>query len=256
MLTANYHTHTPRCHHAKGEEREYIEKAIEMGFKTLGFADHSPQFYTTDFVSNMRMTPDDFPGYVDTLLKLKAEYRDKIDILIGLETEYFPKSFGRLMDFLKDYPIDYLILGQHQSFNEEDGFYLGSPTGDPDWVKIYTDQVVEGIKTNKFSYVAHPDLINFHGDLKYYDLCMDRICKTAREHDLPLEINLLGILGNRCYPNKRFWKIAKENGNKAIIGVDAHWPDMLNCKENYEKAMQLVNDLQLDLVDTIKLTMR
>lgn len=25
---ANYHTHTKRCKHAHGEEREYIEKAI------------------------------------------------------------------------------------------------------------------------------------------------------------------------------------------------------------------------------------
>lgn len=30
-MLANYHTHTVRCHHAKGTEREYIEHAIEQG---------------------------------------------------------------------------------------------------------------------------------------------------------------------------------------------------------------------------------
>ncbi len=35
-MIANYHTHTPRCHHAGGSEREYIENAIKAGFCELG----------------------------------------------------------------------------------------------------------------------------------------------------------------------------------------------------------------------------
>ena len=31
FLKANYHTHTYRCQHAYGSEREYIEAAIRMG---------------------------------------------------------------------------------------------------------------------------------------------------------------------------------------------------------------------------------
>ncbi len=41
-MIANYHTHTWRCHHAKGTEREYVERAIEGGLKILGFSDHTP----------------------------------------------------------------------------------------------------------------------------------------------------------------------------------------------------------------------
>ena len=36
MFLHNYHTHTKRCHHAVGEDREYIESAIQSGLKTLG----------------------------------------------------------------------------------------------------------------------------------------------------------------------------------------------------------------------------
>ncbi len=39
---ANYHTHTKRCRHAVGEDREYVEAAIEAGLKVLGFSDHTP----------------------------------------------------------------------------------------------------------------------------------------------------------------------------------------------------------------------
>ena len=32
-MIANYHTHTWRCRHADGTEREYVERAIEGGLK-------------------------------------------------------------------------------------------------------------------------------------------------------------------------------------------------------------------------------
>ena len=54
-MIANYHTHTIRCNHAKGTEREYIEQAIKEGFKILGFSDHVPQPYPEDFYSWLRM---------------------------------------------------------------------------------------------------------------------------------------------------------------------------------------------------------
>lgn len=33
----NYHTHTARCNHAQGEDRQYVEEAIKAGMKRLGF---------------------------------------------------------------------------------------------------------------------------------------------------------------------------------------------------------------------------
>ena len=38
----NFHSHTVRCQHAVGEEREYVEEAIKEGFEVIGFSDHSP----------------------------------------------------------------------------------------------------------------------------------------------------------------------------------------------------------------------
>ena len=44
-MTVNYHTHTVRCRHASGSEREYIETAISRGLTILGFSDHSPYVF-------------------------------------------------------------------------------------------------------------------------------------------------------------------------------------------------------------------
>lgn len=56
FLKANYHTHTYRCQHAYGSEREYIEAAIRMGIAELGFSDHVPCPFKDGYVSGIRMT--------------------------------------------------------------------------------------------------------------------------------------------------------------------------------------------------------
>ena len=38
----NYHTHTFRCQHASGTEREYIESALAAGITKIGFSEHIP----------------------------------------------------------------------------------------------------------------------------------------------------------------------------------------------------------------------
>ena len=55
FLKANFHTHTTRCQHAIDSEQEYIEAAIEMGIKRLGFSDHIPCPFSDGYVSNIRM---------------------------------------------------------------------------------------------------------------------------------------------------------------------------------------------------------
>ena len=44
-MIANYHTHTARCGHARGEDRDYAEAALRAGIGTLGFSDHTPYYY-------------------------------------------------------------------------------------------------------------------------------------------------------------------------------------------------------------------
>lgn len=38
----NFHTHTKRCKHAKGEDKDYIDAAIKNNLDILGFSDHGP----------------------------------------------------------------------------------------------------------------------------------------------------------------------------------------------------------------------
>ena len=85
MIKANYHTHTVRCRHAYDPEREYIETAIKMGIKKLGFSDHIPCPFTDGYVSGIRMTMEQAPEYVSTIRTLAEEYKDDIKIFVGFE---------------------------------------------------------------------------------------------------------------------------------------------------------------------------
>ena len=90
-MKAKYQTHTTRCQHAFGEDREYVEEAILAGLRILGFSDHCPWIYKSDYVSNIRMTPQETDDYFLSLEKLRREYEKDIDIFIGFESEYLPE---------------------------------------------------------------------------------------------------------------------------------------------------------------------
>ena len=90
-MKTNYHTHTTRCMHATGDDEDYVLSAIKGGYRILGFSDHTPWKYRTDYVADMRMLPEELPGYVESLKTLREKYHDRIDIRIGLECEYFPQ---------------------------------------------------------------------------------------------------------------------------------------------------------------------
>ena len=167
-MKANYHTHTTRCQHAFGEDREYVEEAIRAGLRILGFSDHCPWIYKSDYVSNIRMTPQETDGYFSSLEKLRREYEKDIDIFIGFESEYLPELMEKQDAFLKDYPVDYMILGQHFLDSESDFNYSGRMADDEDRLIRYVDLCIEGARSGRYLYLAHPDLIYYTGSDKIY----------------------------------------------------------------------------------------
>ena len=252
-MKENYHIHTWRCNHASGTEREYIEEALRGGIKVLGFSDHSPMPFPQGYRSGIRMDLDQLQDYCDTLLALKKEYEKDIEIHIGLEAEYYPQLFDGLMDFLKDYPIEYLLLGQHCLDNEyeDDSVWSSTPSDDPEFLKKYVDQTCEGMRSGCFLYLAHPDLVRFTGEREQYRREMRKLCRTAKEMGMPLEINLLGVYEKRHYPNPEFWKIAGEEGNDVVLGIDCHHVEMMNLRDAEQEARELAGKYGLRVLPSI-----
>ncbi len=261
-MTANYHTHTFRCGHASMEdERAYVEAAIKAGYTELGFADHSPMPLPNGVdpadcarFMNIRMTLKETEDYVDRLLSLRREYENDIKIYIGFEVEYIPEIFDCVIGFLGQFPTDYIIMGQHfNSIKTDKITYFGTETRSKTILKEYVDLVCEGIKTGKFTYVAHPDLCNFRGPLEVYEKEMRRLIETAKGSDVPLEINLLGLNSQRNYPNHAFWSLAGDIGSDVIFGSDAHESGGIKPERALYYSEKIVeHNRGLNLLETVK----
>ena len=252
-MIANYHTHTPRCRHAWGEEQAYVENALARGLKIFGFSDHTPQFFPGDYYSFMRMYPEELPGYCNTVRSLQKEYRGRLRIPLGLEAEYYPGTWQELLPRLQDAGIEYLILGQHWLGNEEGEHGSGGATADEALLRRYCRQVIAGLETGKFSYLAHPDLCRFVGEESVYRRHMQEVVRFAREADIPLEINLLGLAMNKHYPRRAFWELAAEENCNVILGLDAHTPEQVADTGPEEAALEMVQLLGLTLIPTMEL---
>lgn len=199
----NYHTHTARCGHASGTEEEYIQNAIDAGIKYMGFSDHMA-FEWNGKDAPFRVPVSRAKEYCDTIRDLAKKYRDKIEIKVGFEMEYFKENFEQMLSGAISYGAEYLILGPHcLKADYPDVLPIHSlNSDDEDYLEEYVSVVCEAIKTGVFTYVAHPDMITFLGDVDVYREKMRRICVASREYNTPLEINFLGIREGRFYPKK------------------------------------------------------
>ena len=242
------------CHHASGEIREYVESAIKAGVKILGFSDHAPMPFDDGYISGVRMTPSEAETYVNTLSKLKDEYKKEIEIHIGFEAEYDPTLFDKMIKLHEELGAEYLILGQHFIGREQDRVFGSRESDDVEKMRKYTDQVIAGIETGKYTYVAHPDMLNYPKDDEHFREQATRLCVRAKELSIPLEYNLLGILGKRHYPTDKFFRIASEIGNDVIIGRDAHYPDAFLDNDSEQKALEALS--RLGITPITKLTFR
>ncbi len=253
----NFHTHTYRCWHANGSDQQFVEAAIDAGVKVLGFSDHAP--VPNCFKTEDRMTNEESYEYIDSINFLKEKYKDKIEILVGFECEWL---FDRI-DHLKDLKerSDYLILGQHERYLIGDRYDYTFYAND-DALRRYRDEVIEAIKSGLFSYLCHPEYVLL-GRRTFNSTCeeiFNDICKTAKEYDLPLEINLKGFenKGNfdgkiqPYYPLRKFWEIASKYKNKAIFGFDAHRPKDMYRGMLISEVLKLLEGLDIEIIDTIK----
>lgn len=260
MVKANYHTHTRRCNHAYGTDEEYVLAAIEAGYTKLGFSDHTPWKYDSDFKATMRMDIEGFEDYKNSVLSLKDKYKDQIEIYLGLETEYFPKYMDWYKEFIKENNIDYVIFGNHYYKTDELQIYYGYVCKDNKYLELYKDDCINGMKTGIYSYLCHPDLFMLARSWDEDSIRIsEEITDAAIKYDFILEYNLQGSkkalecdMVDKLYPHPEFFKMAGRKGCKVIIGVDAHEPLSLLSNKLYMDSVKRLKDYGCVLLEDIE----
>ncbi len=234
-----YHSHTKRCGHAYGEDEEYIKAAIKAGLKDYGVSDHVilPHIIQEGMRGSWLLLDD----YLSSIKSLKEKYKNDINIYTAFECEYMPQYVDYYKSLKDEGKVDYLLLGQHCFFKGNKVIWYHHLNED-EGIKLYTEHLIEGMKSGLFLYVAHPDLFMLIRD-KWDELairCAHMIIDAAVKYDMPLEINLghtrLYPFGMHAgyetyweYPFTPFWELVAQSKAKIVIGFDAHAPsDVLN----------------------------
>ncbi len=235
-----FHVHTYRCKHAgNAADTDYIEKAIELGAPRIVFTDHAP--YPGNPFRN-RMDIEQLPEYLETMSRLKEEYRDRIEIIFGLEAEYLPSYGEYLHELRNDHGLDLLILGQH-FFEHEPGRYSFSDEDKSDEYIGLCRAMKDGMETYLFDVVAHPD--RAFRRRKSFD---DNEIKFARElintasfRGVYLEMNYSSMHRKRQFWYD-FWDLLPAQA-MMIYGIDAHSVEEIEEGMNeYYKAMDAMNE--------------
>ena len=250
-MTYNFHTHTYHCHHASGTPEEYVLRAIANGITEMGFSDHFPWTLENGFHNSARVPVTEVPTYLSEIRTLQEKYKEKIQIHIGFEMEYYSEHFDKMKAKAIEYGAEYLLLGEHYAYPEDrtDAFpHASKATTDASYLIFHTDRTIEGMKTGCFTYVAHPDVLHFVGDKELHYREMHRICLASLELSIPLEINFLGIRDGRYYPCDNFLKAAAETGAPITFGFDAHTVESAYDGASLLVAKKMVKDYDLNYI--------
>lgn len=116
-MIADYHIHTRMCRHAEGEPREYVERAVELGMREMGFADHLPFLGgwepRDDLTDDWAMPVAELDEYCAVVQGLAREYAADVRILLGIEADFIPETLEDTQAVLEQYPFEYVIGSVH-----------------------------------------------------------------------------------------------------------------------------------------------
>ena len=229
------HTHHLRCGHADGNIENYIQAGIEEGLQVIGISDHSPYFYHEEDQPSpaIAMARSDFAHYVEEVLRLKAKYEGKIEVLLGIESDFFPEHADAYREAYKDVPFDYLIGSVHKVggvsiFNRKRWNNLNEKQR----IKVkasYYDLIKASARSGMFDILGHIDAMKGYypafSDIPAHRE-IDEALQVIAECEVAIEINTSGSTKDvgGWYPSDDILERARHFGVAVTFGSDAHKP--------------------------------
>jgi len=252
----NFHTHTYRCKHAKGDIADYCEQAVRLGMKTVGFSDHSA--LPDDRWIQGRMHYAELAEYAAAIDQARLDY-PQLTILKGMECEYVPEFRSWYEDELfGQYQFDYLVGAAHLFTSGENWVPAYGGVDTPEMLRAFANYTIEMMETGLFDFIAHPDL--FGNCYLKWDTdaaaCSRDMLQASAELGIGMEINALGLRKQAYkkednpfpfYPWIPFWEEATNFDVRIIVNSDAHRPEDLQSRTG--EAQRIAHQFELTSMD-------
>ena len=255
LIKFDIHTHHERCGHADGKIELYIQAAIDNKLTAIGISDHTPYFGHDDDqpFPHIAMAKSDFANYVNEVLELKEKYKDQIDVLLGIESDFFPKYAEIYKAQLLKHPFDYIIGSVHHvdelSIFNKNRWKRLDKKGLITTKETYYNLIAESAKSGLFQILGHIDAMK-----AYYpefstipaNHAVDAALQTIAEHQVAIEVNTSGKTKQvgGWYPSAEILERAYHFGVNISFGSDAHNP--LRVSEDFEDVAKLLKQIGYD----------
>jgi len=238
MTRADLHVHT-NFSDGKNSPEEVVLAAIEKGLTRLGFSDHSYTFFDESYCIPRRRIAE----YADTIAALKEKYADKIEILCGIEQDYYSDEPSEGYDYVIG-SVHYIKCGRKYIPVDETAEILKKAArrrfnGDIyALIEEYYRTVAQVVEKTGADIIGHFDLITkfneggalFDESHPRYIAAWQSAAKKLLQSGKPFEINTGAISrGYRRapYPAMPILSFILENGGSVIVSSDSHSADTL-----------------------------
>ncbi len=208
MKFVDLHNHTTFSYDGQNSCEEIIENAMSKGIEVIGICDH--QF----------SIGSDIAEYIITINECKRKYKNRIEVLCGLEIGTRPEPRDLILSSIKN--LDYCLFECLDSPVAMDFYEF------MEWVKLF--DMPKGF--------AHTDIFSLS---ERYGI---DIIEIMKKNNIFWEINTSGNY-NYYYDfitNPEKQKIIKESGITVSIGSDTHWIKDLNVNK-LKSCQELIKNL-------------
>jgi histidinol-phosphatase (PHP family) len=244
-MLPDYHFHTIFSGDSETPVREQLNQAISLGMKSLCVTDHHD--YDVDSPIDFTL---DLDRYFETMIRLREEYKNRLELRIGIELGLQTHLEEYFNNLLSAYPFDF-VIGSTHFVNRKDAVYPEFFQGrtEEEAYHHYFQVTLDNVKNlNTFDVAGHLDYIVRYGPNKadfysyhtYQDL-FDEILKAIIEKGKGIECNTAGYRKgiNQPNPAAEIIKRYRELGGEIItIGSDAHIPEDLGA--DFHRAEELL----------------
>ncbi|PLT34570.1 phosphoesterase [Bacillus sp. V5-8f] len=247
----DFHTHHERCGHARGKIRDYIETAIANGLDMIGIADHTPYFSSEEDQPYPRiaMGKSHFAQYVSEVLQLKKEYEQRIEVLLGIESDFFPEQLDIYRQYFDRYPFDYIIGSVHHVDGIsifKKGRWEGLSNKEKQKTKeTYYKLIEQSARSGMYQILGHIDAMKgfYPAFSSIQTEAVEHTLKVIAEHDIAIEVNTSGKTKDSggWYPADEILERALFYGVKVTFGSDAHDPERVG--DDFDKVRQRLREI-------------
>lgn len=237
---SNLHTHSVFCD-GKNTPEELVQAAIDLDMCSLGFSGHAALPF--DGCDTWCMFGEKLRDYRETVLSLKKDYADRIEIALGIEQDYFSPALTEAYDYVIG-SVHYVCpegqamatdINPEEFIADLQKYYGGDALR---LAKDYFALESDVVKKTHCDIVGHFDLLTkFNVACGYLDedssayqsLALEAL-DAVLESDPLIELNTGAMARGRRkipYPAPFLCKRIAEKKGRMIFGADAHFASKL-----------------------------